>query len=227
MAGKGLNKAVLFLAAAGIIIAATWAFLGASKPGPGGKTQIQGGIIMVKLETNKGDILLSLDSEKAPETTANFIQYVKDGHYDGTIFHRVIDGFMIQGGGFDREMNQKDTRPAIKNEADNGLKNSAYTIAMARTSDPHSATAQFFINVKDNPALDYRSSTPQGWGYAVFGKVIDGMEAVDKIRQTPTGAGGPGGRFSDVPINPVIIHSVTILPIPAPPSPAATEQPKQ
>ncbi len=134
---------------------------------------------------------------------------------------------MIQGGGFTADFQQKPTRAPVPNEADNGLKNLRGTIAMARTSDPQSATAQFFINVKDNPALDYRSSTPQGWGYAVFGKVIDGMEAVDKIRQTPTGAGGPGGRFSDVPINPVIIHSVTILPIPAPPSPAATEQPKQ
>ncbi|HHW77009.1 MAG TPA: peptidyl-prolyl cis-trans isomerase [Xanthomonadaceae bacterium] len=181
----------------------------------------------VRLDTSFGPIILELADDKAPKTVDNFLAYARDGFYNGTIFHRVIDGFMIQGGGFTADFQQKPTRAPVPNEADNGLKNLRGTIAMARTSDPQSATAQFFINVKDNPALDYRSSTPQGWGYAVFGKVIDGMEAVDKIRQTPTGAGGPGGRFSDVPINPVIIHSVTILPIPAPPSPAATEQPKQ
>lgn len=181
----------------------------------------------VRLDTSFGPIILELADNKAPKTVDNFLAYARDGFYNGTIFHRVIDGFMIQGGGFTADFQQKPTRAPVPNEADNGLKNLRGTIAMARTSDPQSATAQFFINVKDNPALDYRSSTPQGWGYAVFGKVIDGMEAVDKIRQTPTGAGGPGGRFSDVPINPVIIHSVTILPIPAPPSPAATEQPKQ
>ncbi len=181
----------------------------------------------VRLDTSLGPIILELADDKAPKTVDNFLAYARDGFYNGTIFHRVIDGFMIQGGGFTADFQQKPTRAPVPNEADNGLKNLRGTIAMARTSDPQSATAQFFINVKDNPALDYRSSTPQGWGYAVFGKVIDGMEAVDKIRQTPTGAGGPGGRFSDVPINPVIIHSVTILPIPAPPSPAATEQPKQ
>ena len=208
MAGKGLNKAVLFLATAGIIIAATWAFLGATKPGPGGKTQTQGGIIMVKLETSKGDILLSLDSGKAPETTANFIQYVKDGHYDGTIFHRVIDGFMIQGGGFDREMNQKETRTPIKNEADNGLKNSAYTIAMARTSDPHSATAQFFINVKDNDFLNHTSRSSQEWGYAVFGKVTGGQDVVDAIKKTRT---GNRGFHQDVPVEPVVIVKASVV----------------
>ncbi len=181
----------------------------------------------VRLDTSLGPIILELADDKAPKTVDNFLAYARDGFYNGTIFHRVIDGFMIQGGGFTADFQQKPTRAPVPNEADNGLKNLRGTIAMARTSDPQSATAQFFINVKDNPALDYRSSTPQGWGYAVFGKVIDGMEAVDKIRQTPTGAGGPGGRFSDVPTNPVIIHSVTILPTSAPPSPAATEQPKQ
>lgn len=208
MADKGVKKGILFLAAAGIIIAATWAFLGATKPGPGGKTQTQGGIIMVKLETNKGDILLSLDSEKAPETTANFIRYVRDGHYDGTIFHRVIDGFMIQGGGFDREMNQKETRTPIKNEADNGLKNSAYTIAMARTSDPHSATAQFFINVKDNDFLNHTSRSPQGWGYAVFGKVTGGQDVVDAIKGVRT---GNRGFHQDVPVEPVVIVKASVV----------------
>ena len=208
MADKGVMKGILFLAAAGIIIAATWAFLGTPKPGPGGKTQTQGGIVMVKLETSKGDILLSLDSEKAPETTANFIQYVRDGHYDGTIFHRVIDGFMIQGGGFDREMNQKETRTPIKNEADNGLKNSAYTIAMARTSDPHSATAQFFINVKDNDFLNHTSRSAQGWGYAVFGKVNGGQDVVDAIKGVRT---GNRGFHQDVPVEPVVIVKASVV----------------
>ena len=145
----------------------------------------------VRLDTSLGPIILELADDKAPKTVDNFLAYARDGFYNGTIFHRVIDGFMIQGGGFTADFQQKPTRAPVPNEADNGLKNLRGTIAMARTSDPQSATAQFFINVKDNPALDYRSSTPQGWGYAVFGKVIDGMEAVDKIRQTPTGAGGP------------------------------------
>ncbi|MCB1777117.1 MAG: peptidylprolyl isomerase, partial [Candidatus Competibacteraceae bacterium] len=125
--------------------------------------------------------------------------------------HRVINGFMIQGGGFTPDFQQKPTRDPIPNEANNGLKNRRGTVAMARTGDPNSATAQFFINVKDNPFLDYRGPTPQGWGYAVFGKVIDGMEVVDQIRQTPTGSGGPGGRFSDVPVTPVVIESATVL----------------
>lgn len=163
---------------------------------------------MVKLETTKGDILIALDEERAPETTANFLQYVRDGHYDGTIFHRVIDGFMIQGGGFDREMNQKQTRPPIRNEAENGLKNEAYTIAMARTSDPHSATAQFFINVKDNDFLNFSSRTPQGWGYAVFGKISAGREVVDAIKTVPTGSRG-GHR--DVPLEPVVILKASIV----------------
>lgn len=163
---------------------------------------------MVKLETTKGDILIALDEERAPETTANFLQYVRDGHYDGTIFHRVIDGFMIQGGGFDREMNQKQTRPPIRNEAENGLKNEAYTIAMARTSDPHSATAQFFINVKDNDFLNFTSRTPQGWGYAVFGKISAGREVVDAIKSVPTGSRG-GHR--DVPLEPVVILKASIV----------------
>ena len=181
---------------------------------------------LVELKTSAGPIVIELYPEKAPKSVANFLEYVKAGFYDGSIFHRVIDGFMIQGGGFTTGFQQKPTRAPVPNEADNGLKNLRGTIAMARTSDPQSATAQFFINVKDNAALDYKSSTPQSWGYAVFGKVIDGMEVVDKIRQTPTGAGGPGNRFSDVPATPVIIESVTILPTSAPASPGDSEKPK-
>lgn len=176
----------------------------------------------VRLDTNLGTITLELAEDQAPKTVENFLGYVREGFYDGTIFHRVIDGFMIQGGGFTADFQQKETRPPIRNEADNGLKNQRGTIAMARTGDPHSATAQFFINVQDNPALDYRASTPQGWGYAVFGKVVDGMDVVDQIRQVPTGAGGPGGRFSDVPTSPVIIKSVTLL---SSPDPETSESP--
>ena len=179
----------------------------------------------VQLNTSVGPITLELADDKAPRTVDNFLTYAREGFYNGTIFHRVIDGFMIQGGGFTAGFQQKPTRAPVPNEADNGLKNLRGTIAMARTSDPNSATAQFFINVKDNAALDYKSSTPQGWGYAVFGKVIDGMEVVDKIRQIPTGAGGPGNRFSDVPTIPVVLESVTILPVPAPPG--IPQPPKQ
>ena len=158
---------------------------------------------VVKLETSLGDIFVRLDERKAPISTANFIQYVKSGHYDGTIFHRVIKGFMIQGGGVTPEMKQRPSRAAIRNEADNGLKNQKYAIAMARTNDPHSATAQFFINTKDNASLDFRSQTPQGWGYAVFGKVIKGQDVVDKIESIST---GQRGSYDDVPVTPVIIR---------------------
>ena len=136
----------------------------------------------VKLQTNKGDILIELDAEKAPVTAANFIQYVQDGFYDGTIFHRVINNFMIQGGGFEAGMKQKTTNAPIKNEADNGLKNDTYTLAMARTADPQSATAQFFINVNNNDFLNFSSPTPNGWGYAVFAKVVEGQDVVDAIK---------------------------------------------
>ena len=178
----------------------------------------------VRLDTSLGPITLELADDKAPKTVENFLVYAREGFYNGTIFHRVIDGFMIQGGGFTTDFQQKPTRAPVRNEADNGLKNLRGTIAMARTSDPQSATAQFFINVKDNPALDYRSPDPQGWGYAVFGQVIGGMEVVDEIRQTPTGIGGPG--FRDVPKTPVIIQSVTVLPTaaPAPPAPATEKK---
>lgn len=160
----------------------------------------------VTLETNQGNIVLELDAKKAPKTVANFLQYAREGFYDGTIFHRVIGDFMIQGGGFTEDFKQKTTHPPIANEAVNGLKNTRGSVAMARTSDPQSATAQFFINVKDNAFLNYPGQ--DGFGYAVFGKVIEGMDVVDKIRQLPTGVGGPGMR--DVPKEPVIIKKVTI-----------------
>ena len=162
---------------------------------------------MVKLQTNFGTITLELDAEKAPGTVANFLEYVKSGFFDNTIFHRVIDGFMIQGGGFEPGMNQKPTRETIKNEADNGLKNSEYTVAMARTPDPHSATAQFFINVADNSFLDFRAPTPQGWGYCVFGKVVEGMDVVDRIKKVKTGS---KAGHQDVPLDDVVIQKAEI-----------------
>ncbi|HSI21495.1 MAG TPA: peptidylprolyl isomerase [Methylophilaceae bacterium] len=158
---------------------------------------------MVKLHTNFGAITLELDAEKAPVTVANFLEYVDSGFYNNTVFHRVIDGFMIQGGGFEPGMSQKSTNPSIKNEADNGLKNKAYTIAMARTPDPHSASSQFFINVADNDFLNFSSPTSQGWGYCVFGKVTDGTDVVDKIRQVKT---GNKAGHQDVPVEDVVIE---------------------
>lgn len=163
---------------------------------------------IVEFDTTYGNIVIELNAEKAPVTVANFIDYVESGHYDGLIFHRVIDGFMIQGGGMDSEMNEKRTGTPIKNEADNGLKNTTGTIAMARTSDPHSATAQFFINVRDNDFLNYTSPTPQGWGYAVFGQVIDGMDVVNQIKGVPTGR---FGYHADVPTEPIVINSAKVI----------------
>ena len=145
---------------------------------------------MVVLKTNHGDITLELDTENSPASVANFLQYVRDGHYDNTVFHRVIDGFMIQGGGMEPGMKQKPTRAPVANEATNGVKNKKYTVAMARTSDPHSATAQFFINIADNDFLDYKAPNANGWGYCVFGKVVAGQDVVDKIRTVPTGNSG-------------------------------------
>jgi len=158
---------------------------------------------MVNLHTNLGTITLELDAGKAPATVENFLQYVKDGHFANTVFHRVIDGFMLQGGGFEPGMKQKPTRAPVRNEADNALRNDNYTIAMARTSDPHSATAQFFINVADNAFLNFTAATPQGWGYCVFGRVTAGMEVVDRIKKVRTGS---RGMHQDVPVEDVIIE---------------------
>jgi peptidyl-prolyl cis-trans isomerase A (cyclophilin A)/peptidyl-prolyl cis-trans isomerase B (cyclophilin B) len=162
----------------------------------------------VDVKTNAGTIRLELYPAKAPKTVDNFLQYVKDGHYNGTIFHRVIDGFMIQGGGFEGSYKQKPTRAGVQNEAKNGLKNEAGTVAMARTSDPHSASAQFFVNVNNNEFLNAEKAQ-DGWGYAVFGKVVSGMDVVTKIAKMPTGSGGP--FRSDVPKQPVLIESVTVV----------------
>ena len=162
---------------------------------------------MVKLHTNHGIITLELDEKRAPQTVANFLQYVKDGHYANTIFHRVIDGFMIQGGGFEPGMRQKPARAPIKNEADNKLKNANLTISMARTNDPHSATAQFFINVADNAFLDHTAPTSQGWGYCVFGRVTGGADVVNKIRSVKTGS---SGMHKDVPVADVIIERAEV-----------------
>jgi peptidyl-prolyl cis-trans isomerase B (cyclophilin B) len=162
----------------------------------------------VKLETSMGDIVIALDSTAAPVTVANFLGYVNSGFYDGTIFHRVIPGFMIQGGGMTDSMKEKSTRTPIKNEAGNGLTNDRGTIAMARTNDPNSATAQFFINTVTNSFLNHTANTDQGWGYCVFGKVIEGMEVVDVIAKTPTGNRGP---YSDVPVTPVVIKKASVV----------------
>ncbi|RBP49627.1 peptidyl-prolyl cis-trans isomerase B (cyclophilin B) [Arenicella xantha] len=162
---------------------------------------------MVTLKTSAGDITLELNAEKAPASVANFLAYAKAGHYDGVIFHRVIPNFMIQGGGFEPGMRQKPTNAPIKNEANNGLLNEKYTVAMARTGDPHSASAQFFINTKDNDFLNFSSETSQGWGYAVFGKVVAGQEVVDAIELVQTGR---SGQFADVPVEDVVIQSVEI-----------------
>ncbi len=163
---------------------------------------------MIRLTTNYGVIDIELDHKNAPVTAANFEKYVRSGHYNGCIFHRVIAGFMIQGGGFDKNMHQKPTDKPIKNEANNGLKNDKYTIAMARTQEPHSASAQFFINTKDNSFLNFRSETVQGWGYAVFGKVVAGQDVVDKIEKVRTGT---HGFHQDVPVDPVIIEKAEVI----------------
>ena len=162
----------------------------------------------VELKTTQGTILVELYADKAPKTVANFLQYVKEGFYNGTVFHRVIDGFMIQGGGFERGMREKPTRAPIQNEAGNGLKNLTGTLAMARTPNPHSASAQFFINLKDNDFLDYREPTPQGYGYAVFGRVARGMDVVARIAKVST---GNVGQFQNVPREPIVIESATVI----------------
>lgn len=163
---------------------------------------------VVQLETSKGNITLELNSEKAPKTVENFLNYVKSGHYDGTIFHRVIDGFMVQGGGMETNMNEKPTNAPVENEADNGLSNDTGTIAMARTQDPHSATGQFFINVANNSFLNHTGKNPMGWGYAVFGKVTEGMDVVEAIKGVAT---GNHGFHQDVPKEAIVINTATIV----------------
>ena len=163
---------------------------------------------MILMKTNHGDIKIELDAEKAPETVANFLEYVNSGHFNNTIFHRVIKGFMIQGGGFEPGMSQKDTNDPIKNEANNGLANDKYTIAMARTNEPHSASCQFFINTKDNSFLNFTSESPQGWGYCVFGKVVEGQDVVDAIEDVTTGS---HGFHQDVPVEDVMITSAEVV----------------
>jgi peptidyl-prolyl cis-trans isomerase B (cyclophilin B) len=163
---------------------------------------------MIKLHTNHGVITLELDSEKAPLTVQNFIDYVNSGHYDNTVFHRVIDGFMIQGGGFEPGMIQKKTRAPIQNEAANGLKNDKYTVAMARTSDVHSASSQFFINVADNNFLNYTASTSQGFGYCVFGKIVEGQDVVDRIKKVKT---GDRGGHQNVPLEDVVVQKAEVV----------------
>lgn len=175
----------------------------------------------VKMETSKGTVVIELYGQKAPMTTANFLAYVRNGFYEGTIFHRVIRNFMVQGGGFTEEMKQKPNRPPIRNEADNGLKNNTGTIAMARTNAPHSATSQFFINVKDNHFLNHRSKSGPGWGYCVFGRVIKGMEVVRAIENSSTAAKGNHG---DVPVKPILIERMTVIDMVGTAGPGQTKQ---
>ena len=191
----------------------------ASADDAAGKKIEYGDFPLVNIETSEGMIVLELDATQAPGSVENFLAYVNDGFYDGTIFHRVIDGFMIQGGGFTEDFKRKETRDPISNEANNGMKNRRYSIAMARTNSPHSATAQFFINTVDNNSLDYTSSTPRGWGYAVFGHVVDGFEVVNNISSTVTGPGGPFSR--DTPQEPIVITKVQLH---DESEPAATEE---
>jgi peptidyl-prolyl cis-trans isomerase B (cyclophilin B) len=164
--------------------------------------------VQIKQGSSTSSFVITLDAEKAPKTTENFLAYVKAGFFNGTVFHRVIDGFMIQGGGFESGLKQKETRAPIQNEANNGLKNTKYTVAMARTSDPHSATAQFFINVGDNDFLNHSSPTPNGWGYAVFGKVTEGMEVIDKLKSVKT---GNSGFHQNVPVEEIVIERAVVV----------------
>lgn len=190
------SRAAAFLSAVSLLLASI-----------GVATAHSGDKVMVEMHTSKGLITLALDAEKAPVTVANFIDYVKSGHFDGTIFHRVIPGFVIQGGGMESGMKEKPTQKPIENEADNGLKNVTGSICMARTNDPHSATSQFFINLKDNQFLDHTEKSPQGWGYAVFGQVTDGMDVVEAIAAVQT---GNAGFHQDVPVEDIVVEKVTI-----------------
>ena len=190
------SRTATFLSAVSLLLAS----IGVATANSGDK-------VMVEMHTSKGLITLELDAEKAPVTVANFIEYVKSGHFDGTIFHRVIPGFVIQGGGLESGMKEKPTQAPIENEADNGLKNVTGSICMARTNDPHSATSQFFINLKDNQFLDHTEKSPQGWGYAVFGQVTDGMDVVEAIAAVQT---GNAGFHQDVPVEDIVVEKVTI-----------------
>lgn len=165
--------------------------------------------VKIELATSMGVIVLELNADKAPKSVANFVEYVKSGHYDGTVFHRVIDGFMVQGGGFDKDMKQKPTRAPIQNEAANGLKNDLGTVAMARTADPHSASAQFFINIKNNDFLNFKEASPQGFGYAVFGKIVGGLDVVEKITKVTT---GNTAGHQNVPREPIVVQKARVLP---------------
>ena len=195
---KAINKLTIIMLAA---------FIGLGL-GLTGAQANQGETIVVKFSTNKGDIVIELYPKEAPQTVGNFMDYVKSGHYVGTIFHRVVPGFVIQGGGMNDQMGMKKTNPPIKNEADNGLKNDKYWLSMARTQDPNSATCQFFINLEDNEFLNHSGKTPQGWGYAVFGKVIEGMEVVDAIGKVETTT---KGYYQDVPKETIIVEAVEVL----------------
>jgi cyclophilin family peptidyl-prolyl cis-trans isomerase len=195
-----MNTSVLFLVLVFGIVGSA-AAQGDAKPEPASSPR-------VAFDTSKGRIVVELYPDKAPKTVANFLQYVKSGHYNGVIFHRVIDGFMIQTGGFTADMTQKPTKPPVANEADNGLRNDRGTLAMARTADPNSASAQFFINTVNNDSLNHRGKTPQGWGYAVFGKVVEGMDVVDQITKVRT---GNKGGHQNVPVEPVVIQKATAL----------------
>ncbi len=197
------------LAATSLVFAATLAHSADETSAKTDQAEDANNTTQVRLTTNVGDIVLELYADKAPATVENFVQYISDGYYSGTIFHRVIDGFMIQGGGFDADLKKKSTRDPIDNEADNGLKNDKYTIAMARTQDPHSASAQFFINVVNNDFLNHTAKNDRGWGYAVFGAVVSGQEVVDQIAKVKTRANGPFRQ--DVPVEPVIIESAKLI----------------
>ncbi len=190
------------------VLAALILSLALSVPALAATKNPEGKKMYVQLQTSMGNIVVELDGEKAPKTVENFVNYVKDGHYDGTIFHRVIAGFMIQGGGMDPDMNEKDTKDPIENEADNGLKNDKYAIAMARTGEPHSATSQFFINTKDNEFLNHTAKDARGWGYAVFGRVVEGMDVVDKIEEVETSS---KSYHDDVPNETIVIEKAELL----------------
>jgi peptidyl-prolyl cis-trans isomerase B (cyclophilin B) len=192
-----------------ILLSLLLSLSGCGNAAPDAESSAKSSKPQVKMVTNMGELIIELEAEKAPKTVENFLSYVNEGFYNGTIFHRIIDGFMIQGGGFTQEYVKKQTHAPIQNEADNMLRNKVGTIAMARTGDPHSATAQFFINVANNDSLDFRERTQRAWGYAVFGRVVKGMEVVKQIKAVPTGSGGPFRR--DAPLKPVIIESVTLI----------------